>query len=56
MVNSYFQNKESHELYNLARNYSNGNGVKQDHREAVRLYKLAASKGHIEAQRSLNYI
>ncbi|KKL46537.1 hypothetical protein LCGC14_2344550, partial [marine sediment metagenome] len=39
--------------YNLGVCYKNGEGVKQDQKEAVRLYKLAADQGHADAKKRL---
>jgi hypothetical protein len=36
-------------LYYLAKCYSNGRGVPQDHCEGLRLYKRACLKGHLGA-------
>ena len=42
--------------YNLAWMYSEGEGVPQDDKEAVRLYRLAAEQGHASAQNNLAYL
>ncbi len=39
--------------YRLAYDYEEGIGVNKDVKEAVRLYRLAANRGHAKAQNSL---
>ncbi len=42
--------------YNLGFMYSNGEGVPQDDKEAVRWYRLAAVQGHAPAQNNLAWM
>ena len=37
-------------MYNLGNMYANGKGVDKDMRRATELYKMAAEKGHVNAQ------
>jgi TPR repeat protein len=39
--------------FNLGIAYDTGTGVRRDHTEAVKWYRLAAEKGHIRAQNNL---
>jgi TPR repeat protein len=39
--------------YSLAMRYSTGEGMPQDHREAARLFRIAADQGHARAQHEL---
>jgi TPR repeat protein len=36
--------------FSLGERYRKGEGMPQDHREAARLFRIAADHGHIEAQ------
>ena len=42
--------------YNLGVMYERGDGVPQDHKEAVRLYRLAAEQGNAKAQFNLRFM
>ncbi len=44
------------EQFNLALRYNNGQGVKQDYKEAVKWYRKAAEQGHAEAQYKLGFM
>ena len=39
--------------FNLGIAYDTGEGVRQDHTEAVKWYRLAAEQGHVRAQNNL---
>lgn len=44
---------EAESQYMMANKYRDGEGVSQDYKQAVKLYKAAAQQGHAEAQYSL---
>ena len=42
--------------YNLGVRYTNGQGVPQDYKEAVRWYRAAANQGYADAQNNLGFM